>query len=84
MLEINVLKVELKYKLGYTKESPTKYDLLYEIAEFLQMENKEEFNEWELKNKTNSRFGTLEENLQVLITRAGSDTKGHWIINGEN
>ena len=45
MLEINVLKVELKYKLGYTKESPTKYDLLYEIAEFLQMENKEEFKE---------------------------------------
>jgi hypothetical protein len=31
------------------------------------MENKEEFNEWELKNKTKSRLGTLEENLQVLI-----------------
>ena len=67
MLEINVLKVELKYKLGYTKESPTKYELRYEIAEVLQMENKEEFNEWELKNKTKSRLGTLEENLQVLI-----------------
>ena len=76
MLEINVLKVELKYKLGYTKESPTKYDLLYEIAEFLQMENKEEFNEWELKNKTKSRLGTLEENLQVLIeeTKRGDIT----------
>ena len=67
MLEINVLKVELKYKIGYTKESPTKYDLLYEIAEFLQAENKEDFNEWEVKNKTKSRLGTLEENLQGLI-----------------
>ena len=28
---------------------------------------KEEFNEWELKNKTKSRFGTLEENIQILI-----------------
>ena len=53
MLEINVLKVELKYKLGYTKESPTKYDLLYEIAEFLQMENKEEFNEFLERNYQN-------------------------------
>ena len=30
-------------------------------------EQKEEFNEWELKNKTKSRFGTLEENIQILI-----------------
>lgn len=67
MLPINQLKVELKYKIGYTKENPSKYDLLYEIAEFLQLENKDEFNEWELKNKTKSRFGTLEENTKILI-----------------
>ena len=67
MLPINQLKVELKYKIGYTKENPSKYDILYEIAEFLQLENKDEFNEWELKNKTKSRFGTLEENVKILI-----------------
>jgi predicted transcriptional regulator len=67
MLPINQLKVELKYKIGYTKENPSKYDILYEIAEFLQLENKDEFNEWEIKNKTKSRFGTLEENVKILI-----------------
>lgn len=67
MIPINPLKVELKYKISYTKLNPTKYDLLYELAEFLQNENKDVFNEWELKNRTKSRVDTLEENLNVLI-----------------
>jgi hypothetical protein len=67
MLKINPLKVELKYKIGFTKINPSKYDLLYELAEFLQNENKEEFNEWELKNKTKSRVPSLEENVKILI-----------------
>ena len=64
---INKEKVELKYLIGFTKSNPSKYDLLYELTSFLSDEAKEEFNEWELKNKTKSRFGTLEENVQQLI-----------------
>ena len=64
---IDKKKVELKYLIGFTKENPSKYDLLYELTSFLEAEAKEEFNEWELKNKTRSRVGTLEENVQALI-----------------
>ncbi len=64
---INKNIVPLKYRINFTKYCPTKYDLLYELTEFLEAEQKEEFNEWELKNKTKSRFGTLEENTQILI-----------------
>ena len=64
---INKSIVPLKYRIGFTKYCPSKYDMLYELTEFLEAEQKEEFNEWELKNKTKSRFGTLEENLQTLI-----------------
>ena len=64
---INKNVVPLKYRISFTKYCPSKYDMLYELTEFLEAEHKEEFNEWELKNKTKSRFGTLEENLQVLI-----------------
>ena len=58
---INKSIVPLKYRIRFTKHCPSKYDMLYELTEFLEAEHKEEFNEWELKNKTKSRFGTLEE-----------------------
>ena len=64
---INKNIVPLKYRISFTKYCPSKYDMLYELTEFLEAEHKEEFNEWELKNKTKSRFGTLEENIQILI-----------------
>ena len=64
---INKSIVPLKYRIGFTKYCPSKYDLLYELTEFLEAEQKEEFNEWELKNKTKSRVNSLEENLQTLI-----------------
>lgn len=64
---INKSIVPLKYRIGFTKYCPSKYDLLYELTEFLEAEQKEEFNEWELKNKTKSRINSLEENLQTLI-----------------
>ena len=64
---INKSIVPLKYRIRFTKHCPSKYDMLYELTEFLEAEHKEEFNEWELKNKTKSRFGTLEENIQILI-----------------
>ena len=63
---INKNIVPLKYRISFTKYCPSKYDMLYELTEFLEAEHKEEFNEWELKNKTKSRFGTLEENIQIL------------------
>ena len=64
---INKSIVPLKYRIGFTKYCSSKYDLLYELTEFLEAEQKEEFNEWELKNKTKSRVNSLEENLQTLI-----------------
>ena len=64
---INKSIVPLKYRIGFTKYCPSTYDLLYELTEFLEAEQKEEFNEWELKNKTKSRVNSLEENLQTLI-----------------
>ena len=67
MIHINKEKVPLKYLIHFTKTNPSKFDLLYEIAEFLEEEGKEEFNEWELKNKTQSRVDSLEENVQFLI-----------------
>lgn len=66
MIPLNFKKVELKYLIDCI-DIPTKYDLLFEIANFLHQENKDEFNEWELKNKTKYRLGTLEENFQYLI-----------------
>lgn len=59
--------VPLKYRIGFTKHQQTIYDLLYELTSFLESEKKEEFNEWELKNKTKSRVGSLEENVDKLI-----------------
>lgn len=64
---INKNIVPLKYRIGFTKYCQSQYDLLYELTEFLEAEQKEEFNEWELKNKTKSRVGSLEENTQFLI-----------------
>jgi hypothetical protein len=42
------------------------YKIQKETNEYYE-QNKDEFNEWELKNKTKSRFGTLEENVKILI-----------------
>lgn len=67
MIPLNKEKVPLKYRIHFTKNNPTKYDLLYEIAEFLEEEGKDEFNEWELKNKTQSRIDSLEDNVKFLI-----------------
>ena len=64
---INKNIVPLKYRISFTKYCPSKYDMLYELTEFLEAEHKEEFNEWELKNKTKYRFGTLEEIIKILI-----------------
>lgn len=61
--------VPLKYRIGFTKHRQTIYDLLYELTLFLESEKKDEFNEWELKNKTKSRVGTLEENISKLIEK---------------
>lgn len=67
MFKIDKNKVELKYLINFVKYNPSKYDLLFEISNFLESENKDTFNEWELKNKTHSRVGTLDENIKILI-----------------
>lgn len=67
MNHIDKNKVPLKYLIGYTNVEPTKYDMLYELVEFLQNENKDTFSESELKGKTKSRFGTYEENFTELV-----------------
>lgn len=66
MEKMNPDNVELKYRIGFIPE-PSPLDMLYELVEFLQSEGKDEFNEWELKSKTNSRVGSLAENLKYLI-----------------
>lgn len=67
MIKIDKNKVELKYLINFTKINPSNYDLLFEISSFLESENKDTFNEWELKNKTRSRVKSLDENIKTLI-----------------
>ena len=78
---INKSIVPLKYRIGFTKHCPSKYDMLYELTEFLEAEHKEEFNEWELKNKTKSRVGTLEENIQnINYLKISGNKKGELLV----
>lgn len=67
MVTIDKRKVPLKYVLGFTVLKPSPMDLLYETVSFLYNEHKDEFTESDLKTKTKSRVGTLEENIQYLL-----------------
>lgn len=67
MDQINKNKVPLKYLIGYNTDI-TKYDMLYELAVFLENENKDTFTEAEIKAKTKSRYNSFDENFQILIT----------------
>ena len=69
MIPIDYRKVPLKYRINFTQINPSELDLLYEITEFLYLEDKEEFNEWELKNKTKSRIPDFDTNVQFLMDK---------------
>ena len=67
MIRINKDKVPLKNLIGYNNSECTKYDMLYEIVQFLSNEQKETFTEAEVKSKTKSRAGTFDDNFTELI-----------------
>ena len=66
---IDKKKVPVKYLTGMYSDRPADTDLLWEIVQFLDREKKTEFTETELKSKTRSRFGTLQENMQALMDK---------------
>lgn len=67
MKKIDKRKVPVKYIVGYVENNPSYLDLLYELCKILESENKDEFNEWELKNKTKYRYPDFEQNVKYLI-----------------
>ena len=67
MININTDKVPLKNLIVYNNSECTKYDMLYEIVQFLSNEQKETFTEAEAKSKTKSRTGTFDDNFAELI-----------------
>lgn len=67
MTPIDKKKIPVKYIVGFVENNPTYFDLLYELCSILETENKDEFNEWELKNKTKWRYPNFEENVEWLI-----------------
>lgn len=67
MKKIDKRKVPVKYIVGYVENNPSYLDLLYELCKILESENKDEFNEWELKNKTKYRYPDFEQNVKWLI-----------------
>ena len=71
MKKINKKIVPLKYLIRFTIY-PTIEDLLYEIVNYLEIENRMdgEFNVAEVINKTKTRIGKdVEEDLQTLISK---------------
>lgn len=69
MIKINKNKIKIKNLLGII-DNPTYEDLLFEIASFLEDENKDEFKKWDASMKTRCRIGTsIEEDLDVLVQR---------------
>lgn len=71
MKKINKKIVPLKYLIRFTI-FPDINDLLYEIVNYLELENRMdgEFNIAEVVNKTHTRIGdNVEEDLQTLINK---------------
>ncbi len=71
MKKINKKSVKIKNLIGIV-DNPTHEDLLFEIVQFLEAENRldGEFKKWDVVVKTRCRIGpSLEEDLNVLIKR---------------
>lgn len=76
MNKINRKHIKIKNLLGII-DNPTYEDLLFEIASFLEDENRDEFKKWDVSMKTRSRINsTIEEDLNVLVERGYLEHQG--------
>lgn len=69
--KINKKNIKIKNLIGIV-DAPTYEDLLFEIIQFLEDENRlnEEFKKWDVSVKTRCRIGSsLEEDLDVLVEK---------------
>ncbi len=71
MKKINRNKLPFKYHINFTIINPCIEDILYELINFLEIENRfdGEFNHWEICNKTITRINTIEEDIEELINK---------------
>lgn len=70
MKQINKNKLPLKYLINFTIINTNTMDLLFEIVNFLDKEQRYdgEINYWEICNKTVTRIGdTIDDDIQLLI-----------------
>jgi len=75
-MKIDKKLIKIKNLLGIINE-PTYEDLLFEIASFLEDENRDEFKKWDVAVKTRSRIGSsLEEDLSTLIEKGYLEHQG--------
>ncbi len=76
MKKIDRSKAKIKNLIGIVDE-PTYDDLLYEIASFLEDENRDDFKKWDVAVKTRTRIGSsLEEDLVVLTEKGFLESQG--------
>jgi len=76
MNKIDKNQIKIKNLLGII-DNPTHDDLLFEIAAFLEDEDKDEFKKWDVAMKTRSRIGSsLEEDLNVLVEKGYLEHQG--------
>jgi hypothetical protein len=68
-MKINKDNIKIKNLIGII-DNPTYEDLLFEIISFLEDENKEEFNKWDVTVKTRCRINSsLDQDLQALVDK---------------
>jgi len=75
MEKINKKKIKIKNLIGIV-DNPTHEDLLFEILQFLEDENRldGEFKKWDVSVKTRCRIkSSLEEDLHELVDRGYLD-----------
>lgn len=81
MKKTNKKSVKIKNLIGIV-DNPTHEDLLFEIVQFLEAENRldGEFKKWDVVVKTRCRIGpSLEEDLNVLIKKGFIEHKKYTI-----
>lgn len=72
MHKIDKNKLPFKYHINFTVTNPTIEDILFELVNFLEKENRLDgkFNHWELCNKTITRIhDNIEDDINELINK---------------
>ena len=78
MKKINLSQIKIKNLIGIV-DNPSIEDLLFEIIQFLEDENKidEDFKKWDVSMKTRCRIGSsLEEDLKTLVEKGYLEHQG--------